>query len=355
MSDYKALMIGEKAPHFQANTTYGAINFPEDYKGKWIVFFSHPGDFTPVCTTELMTFASMSDEFAANNCVLLGLSVDSNPSHIDWSRAMEKYQWKDIKNPKITFPIVADDLGKVANLYGMLMPMASATRTVRTVFFIDPEGVIRAMLAYPLTTGRNMKEIMRLLLALQSYDKTGYATPADWMPGEAHVLPAPQTMPAASQRLDDEGKKAYYCLDWYICFTDGSDQAKMPQARVKENTTASNAVQTSAFHNINDMSDIMDMMGAAGILGRDSSVKAQANDRNMPMTSNTDKLMSSQTKPAAQSKQAGTAASANHQTMKQRGFDGGIMEQNRLLFNADNKLGARNDYMITRDYPNLGV
>ncbi len=182
MSDYKSMMIGEKAPHFQANTTYGPINFPDDYKGKWIVFFSHPGDFTPVCTTEIMTFASMAGEFASNNSVLLGLSVDSNPSHIDWCRSMENYHWKNIMNPKITFPIVADDFGTVARLYGMLMPSASATRTVRTVFIIDPDGVVRAILVYPLTTGRNIKEILRLLMALQAYDKTGNPTPADWMP-----------------------------------------------------------------------------------------------------------------------------------------------------------------------------
>jgi peroxiredoxin (alkyl hydroperoxide reductase subunit C) len=234
MSDYKALMIGEKAPHFQANTTYGAVNFPEDYKGKWVIFFSHPGDFTPVCTTEIMTFASMAGEFSSRNCALLGLSVDSNPSHIGWSRSMERYQWKNIINPKITFPIIADDFGTVAKLYGMIMPTASATRTVRTVLIIDPEGVIRAMLVYPLTTGRNMMEIMRLLLALQSYDSTGNATPANWMPGEPQLMPSPQTLPAASQRTDEEKKGAYACLDWYVCFTQGMIQT-MPNSNAPMN------------------------------------------------------------------------------------------------------------------------
>jgi hypothetical protein len=147
---------------------------------------------------------------------------------------MERYQWKNIINPKITFPIVADDFGMVAKLYGMLMPTASATRTVRTVFIIDPEGVIRAMLIYPLTTGRNMMEIMRILMALQAYDNTGNATPADWMPGEPQLVPTPQTLPAASQRTGEEKKGAYACLDWYVCFTQGMIQT-MPNSNAPIN------------------------------------------------------------------------------------------------------------------------
>ena len=218
MDNYKALMIGEKAPHFQSNSTYGMINFPEDYKGKWVVFFSHPGDFTPVCTTEIMTFASMKNDFGSLGCELLGLSVDSNSSHIAWAREMEKYQWKNIKDVKISFPIIADDFGTIARLYGMLMPSASATKTVRTVFIIDPSGMIRAILIYPLTTGRNLQEIKRLVIALQAFDATGNPTPCDWVPSEEQVFPAPQTLPDSQKRLDGQHANSYYCLDWYICF-----------------------------------------------------------------------------------------------------------------------------------------
>lgn len=221
---YSALMIGEKAPHFQANTTFGVIHFPEDYKGKWVVFFSHPGDYTPVCTTEIMTFASRNNEFEAHNCKLLGLSVDSNPSHIEWVKAIEGYTWKNIRDPKITFPIIADDFGMIARQFGMLMPASSTTKTVRTVFFIDPEGTVRAILGYPLTTGRNIDEILRLLLALQAYDETGNPTPCDWQPGEPHVLPPPQTLPEAQQRSGGHGPGGSSCIDWYLCFTrDGNN------------------------------------------------------------------------------------------------------------------------------------
>lgn len=169
-----------------------------------------------------MTFASMAGAFAANNTALLGLSVDSNQSHIDWSRAMERYSWNGINQPSIPFPIVADDMGETARLYGMLMPSSSATRTVRAVFVIDPEGTVRAILAYPLTTGRNIREILRLVMALQAHDRTGNMTPAHWVPGDPMLLPAPQTLPLASQRAEN-GASGAHCLDWYLCFTQGGN------------------------------------------------------------------------------------------------------------------------------------
>ncbi|HEX2937643.1 MAG TPA: peroxiredoxin [Ruminiclostridium sp.] len=373
MSDYKGLMIGEKAPHFQANTTYGQINFPEDYKGKWVVFFSHPGDFTPVCTTEIMTFANMADDFKAQNAELLGLSIDSNPSHIDWSRAMEKYSWKDIRNPKITFPIVADDFGNVARMYGMLMPAASATRTVRNVFIIDPNGTIRAILVYPLSTGRNTKEIMRMLLALQAYDKTGYATPADWMPGDPQVMPAPSTMTDAVQRLDEQTKGAYSCLDWYICFTKGTKPETVQKPTNVEMTapkvtsppmTASPAVSPSMIPstaartaipggagNI-DMQGILRMMGAEAMMGQqpvrapalENAIK-QATERQMPAQSPTSMPQ------RAQKNQPSKMTPPQNSTSS---YGSGIMEQNRLLFPSDDTMGLNNEYMITRDYPNNG-
>ena len=137
-------LIGDKAPAFQALTTNGTVNFPEDYKGKWVLFFSHPSDFTPVCTTEFMTLASMKDEFKALNTELLGLSVDSLYSHIAWIRKIEELEWNGMKNVKIDFPVIADLNMKVSTKYGMLQPNVSSTQAVRAVFIIDPESTIRS-------------------------------------------------------------------------------------------------------------------------------------------------------------------------------------------------------------------
>jgi peroxiredoxin (alkyl hydroperoxide reductase subunit C) len=229
MDNFRMPLIGEKAPEFKANTTYGQVNFPGDYKGKWVIFFSHPGDFTPVCTTEMMTFAAVNDQFAAKNAALLGLSVDSNPSHMAWVKAMEGYSWNGINHPKVGFPIIADDFGNVARLYGMLMPSASATKTVRNVYMIDPEATVRAVISYPLTTGRNIQEIFRLLLALQAYDGNGYSTPANWQPGDDQLYAVPQTMDVSSQRMGEQMAGGYNCIDWYMCFTKaGNKPAAIP-------------------------------------------------------------------------------------------------------------------------------
>ncbi|WP_405728074.1 peroxiredoxin, partial [Anaerotignum sp.] len=165
-------LIGDKAPAFTALTTNGTVNFPADYAGKWVLFFSHPSDFTPVCTTEFMTMASMKDEFKAMNVELLGLSVDSLYSHIAWIRKIEELEWKGMKNIKIDFPVIADLNTKVSTLYGMLQPNVSSTQAVRAVFIIDPEGIIRSVVYYPLTTGRNFDEIKRMIQALQKSDET---------------------------------------------------------------------------------------------------------------------------------------------------------------------------------------
>ena len=189
--------------------------------------FAETGGFTPVCTTEIMTFASMQKQFAAQNTALRVLSVDSNPSHIAWSREMNRFLGNG-GDAVINFPIVADTFGQVAKLYGMIMPSSSSTKTVRNVYIIDPEGTVRAVLMYPLTTGRNMAEIYRLVLALQSYDRTGHPTPADWEPGGDHVLPPPNTLPESYQRLEGQTAHGYRCLDWYVCFTnDGKSRPDM--------------------------------------------------------------------------------------------------------------------------------
>ena len=218
MEEMKRLpLIGDKAPEFTALTTNGKVNFPEDYKGKWVLFFSHPSDFTPVCTTEFMTLASMKEEFAAMNVELLGLSVDSLYSHIAWVRAIESYEWKGMKNIKIDFPVIADLNTKVSTLYGMLQPNVSSTQAVRAVFVIDPEGIIRSIVYYPLTTGRNFDEIKRMIQALQKADEAHCSTPADWRPGDVVIISAPVTCEAAAAGMASEAEDEY-ALDWFLRF-----------------------------------------------------------------------------------------------------------------------------------------
>jgi peroxiredoxin (alkyl hydroperoxide reductase subunit C) len=211
-------LIGDDAPKFKARTTMGEINFPEDYKGKWVILFSHPADFTPVCTTEFMTFASMHKEFQDLNCELIGLSIDSIYAHIAWLRTIkEKIEYKGMKNVEVTFPLIEDLRMDVAKKFGMVQPNASTTQAVRAVFLIDPKAKIRAILYYPLSNGRNMQEIKRLLLAMQKSDKEQIATPANWQPGEDVIIPPPGSCGMAKERIEkkEEGK---YCLDWFMCF-----------------------------------------------------------------------------------------------------------------------------------------
>jgi peroxiredoxin (alkyl hydroperoxide reductase subunit C) len=211
-------LIGEPAPAFQAETTQGPIRFPEDYKGKWVILFSHPADFTPVCTTEFMTFASMQGEFKALNCELVGLSIDSTFSHIAWLRTIkERVQFRDMKDVEVTFPVISDLTMAVSRLYGMLQPSASTTQAVRAVFFIDPESKVRALLYYPLSNGRNFQEIKRLLLAMQTTDTHKVATPADWQPGEEVIVPPPGSCGAAKERVESTDP-SIRCVDWFLCF-----------------------------------------------------------------------------------------------------------------------------------------
>lgn len=211
-------LIGEKAPSFKAETTQGEINFPEDYKGKWLILFSHPADFTPVCTTEFMTFAKMMPEFEALNCKLVGLSIDSIYSHIAWLRTIkEKLEYRGMKNIEVTFPLIADLKMEVAKKYGMLQPSASDTKAVRAVFFIDPESKIRAVIYYPLSNGRNFQEIKRLLMAMQTSDANQVATPADWQPGDDVIVPPPGSCGVAQERMEKKDKDVH-CFDWFFCF-----------------------------------------------------------------------------------------------------------------------------------------
>ena len=210
-------LIGDKAPSFQALTTNGTVNFPEDYKGKWVLFFSHPSDFTPVCTTEFMTMASMKEDFQQMNVELLGLSVDSLYSHIAWIRKIEELEWKGMKNVKIDFPVIADLNTKVSTKYGMLQPNVSSTQAVRAVFVIDPDGIIRSIIYYPLTTGRNFDEIKRMILALQKSDETHNSTPANWQPGDDLIISTPTTVADAEAGMASTDEDEY-ALDWFLRF-----------------------------------------------------------------------------------------------------------------------------------------
>ena len=207
-------LIGDPAPAFRSMTTMGKVNFPEDYKGKWVVFFSHPADFTPVCTTEFIALARRAEEFREINTELLGLSIDSLHSHLAWAESIEHIDLGGKGKVKIPFPIVADITMSVAKAYGMLQAVAK-TQTVRAVFIIDPDSIIRAILFYPMSTGRNIDEIKRIILSLQKHDADNVSTPADWNPGDPVVMGAPLTLEAAKDRMEsaDDDMIPY---SWYL-------------------------------------------------------------------------------------------------------------------------------------------
>lgn len=214
---YRMPLIGDDAPAFKAVTTQGEINFPEDYAGKWVILFSHPADFTPVCTSEFMTFASMQQEFKDLNTELIGLSVDSLYAHIAWLRTIkEKIEWNGLKNVEVTFPLIEDIKMNVASKYGMIQPNQSSTQAVRAVFIIDPQAKIRTILYYPLSTGRNFAEIKRIVLALQKADSANVATPADWQPGDDVIVPPAGSCGVAKDRMEAKDDDVY-CLDWFMC------------------------------------------------------------------------------------------------------------------------------------------
>jgi peroxiredoxin (alkyl hydroperoxide reductase subunit C) len=208
--------IGDKAPEFRAVTTQGEINFPSDYSGSWVILFSHPADFTPVCTSEFMTFASMADQFEKAGCKLVGLSVDGLYSHIAWLRTIkEKIEYKGMKNVEVNFPLIEDITMEVAKKYGMLQPGESSTKAVRAVFFIDPKGIIRAVIYYPLSMGRNFEELYRALIAMKTADAFSIATPADWQPGDDVIVPTAGSCGVAKERMAN--KEEMHCYDWFFC------------------------------------------------------------------------------------------------------------------------------------------
>lgn len=216
-------LIGDKAPAFEAETTRGTVRFPEDFKGKWVILFSHPSDFTPICTSEFVLFGAMQQEFEALNCSLLGLSVGTNASHIAWLRSIhDKIEFKGHRNVELNFPLIADMSMDIARKYGMIQPGASTTAAVRAVFFIDPSATVRAVVYYPMQLGRNFDELKRILVGLQTIDEYHVALPADWRPGDDIIVPAPATYDGTDKT--PEGMK---CCEWYFC------TRPLPEAREK--------------------------------------------------------------------------------------------------------------------------
>ncbi len=203
-------LLGERFPEIEVKTTHGVKKLPDDFKGKWFILFSHPADFTPVCTTEFVAFQKRYDQFKELNTELIGLSIDQVFSHIKW------IEWiKDKLNVEIKFPIIADDTGEVSKQLGLIHP-GKGTNTVRAVFIVDPEGIIRAILYYPQELGRNMDEILRMIKGFQVSDREGVAIPANWPENELIkdevIIP-----PAADIKTAEERLKQYDCFDWWFC------------------------------------------------------------------------------------------------------------------------------------------
>lgn len=213
--------LGTKAPEFTAITTFGTIKL-SDLRGKWIILFSHPSDFTPVCTTEIIAFAQYYSYFTERNVELIGLSIDSNSSHLEWVHNIYKNT-----GIEIPFPIIEDISMKISNLYGMISPSVSNTQTVRSVFIIDDSQIIRTILHYPMSIGRNIPEILRVIDALQTVDRENVVTPANWTPGQPVVIPPPKTYQQLKERI--KNKENYSCTDWYLCFKDLSNSENKPK------------------------------------------------------------------------------------------------------------------------------
>lgn len=204
-------LIGDKFPPLEAQTTHGKIKIPEDFSGKWMVLFSHPADYTPVCTTEFVAFAKRNEEFKKLNAELIGLSIDQIFSHIKW------VEWiKENLKVEIPFPVIADDRGQIAEMLGMIHP-GKGNNTVRAVFIVDPEGKLRSMLYYPQELGRNMEEILRMIKGLQKADKENVAIPAGWpeneLIGDKVIIP-----PATNEEEANKRKGKENCYDWWFCY-----------------------------------------------------------------------------------------------------------------------------------------
>ncbi len=236
-------LIGDRAPEFVAETTDGTVNFPADYRGKWVILFSHPSDFTSVCTSEFMTFQAMIPEFRELNADVIGLSIGTVSSHLAWLRDIQTdVEFRGWKNMEITFPVIADMKMEIAKKYGMLHAAASDTMAVRAVFVIDPAGIIRTILYYPASLGRNFAEIKRILMGLQMTDAFGYSAPADWVPGDDVLVAAPKTSAGVQERVQNK-KSGWNVVTWFMTFTKlpadmllAKIKSKQPQEKPSKNT-----------------------------------------------------------------------------------------------------------------------
>ncbi len=231
IGDRQCLTIGRIAPDFTAITTQGPITLSQ-YRGMWVVLFSHPGDFTPVCTSEFIAFAQLYPEFQKRNVELLGISIDSNPAHLDWLYNI--YQFTGITIP---FPLIADRDARISELYGMVNPDRIYEQSVRDVFIIDPVQRIRAILTYPATNGRNMYEILRLIDALQVTTEYGVNTPANWMPGDPVLLPVAQNYDELLERADNPVEPGVNCIQWYMCYEDYENLVQNTTDDINRNIT----------------------------------------------------------------------------------------------------------------------
>lgn len=206
---FSCLGIGDKAPSFEANSTMGKISFPVDFEGRWVILFSHPADFSAVCTTEFIFFAEMMKEFERLNTSLIGLSVNGLSSHLGWLHQIEtNISFMGITKTKIKFPLIEDLSGEISRKYGVIHPAVSSTQTIRGVFFIDPKGLIRTILFYPPSTGRNFDELKRILISLQLFDKLQVLTPANWQPGDEVVKKAPENLQSLQKERNSERNKS---------------------------------------------------------------------------------------------------------------------------------------------------
>ena len=231
--DYELMMngnvkIGQSAPDFTAETTYGPVCL-DDYKGKWLVLFSHPGDFTPVCTTEMIAFAQANHCFEELNTALLGLSIDSNSSHLAWM-----YDIYNMTGIVLPFPLIADRNGSIARKYGMISNDVSTTQAVRNVFIIDDKGIVRAIFVYPLNIGRFIPEILRTIQALQMADCSKSSIPANWLPNQPVIIPPPQTFPLLQQRLNYINQNNNG-MSWYLAFQEPKQECLNDENRGKDN------------------------------------------------------------------------------------------------------------------------
>lgn len=214
---YNILLLGDIAPSFTAKSTNGDINFPADYFGKWKIIFSHPADFTPVCSSELLELASLQDQFKKLNTELIVLSTDGINSHIQWVMSLEDINYKDKGKLEIKFPIISDDKLDISKQYGMIHPNTNKFKTIRSVFIIDPDNKVQTILCYPMNIGRNIDEILRILIALQEVYEKPLLTPANWQLGDDLLITSPETI-EESKKLEAKKDDSLYNLVWYMWF-----------------------------------------------------------------------------------------------------------------------------------------